>query len=68
MLEAPRISTDELKRLMDEGEDVVVVDLRKGSYLESDKRIEGDVRIHIDDLEQEYTRLPEGARVVTFCT
>lgn len=68
MIEAPRIASDELKRLMDAGEDVVVLDMRRASYLESDSRIKGDVRMTREELPEEYTRLPEGARVVTYCT
>ena len=68
MIEAPRITAEELERLIAGGEDVVVLDMRKASYLESDSKIKGALRMKNEDLAQEYARLPEGARVVTYCT
>ena len=65
---APRISPDELKRLMDEGDDVVVVDVRRGSWLRSDVKIEGAIRADPDEPDEVVDRLAPAAKVVTYCT
>lgn len=68
MADAPRVTVDELNRRLKAGEDVVVVDVRRGSYDESDRKIQGAVRIDPERYQEEYRRLPAGARVVTYCT
>jgi rhodanese-related sulfurtransferase len=68
MDETPRITVDQLNQRMEAGEDVVVVDVRRGSYEQSDVKIKGAVRIDPEAYEREYTKLPDGAKVVTYCT
>ncbi len=68
MPDAPRVTIDELNRRMEAGEPVTVLDVRRASYDESDVKVAGAVRIEPDALEQEYRRLPQGPRVVTYCT
>lgn len=67
MADTPRVTIDELNRRMGAGEPVTVLDVRR-AYDESDVKLAGAVRIEPDALEQEYRRLPQGARVVTYCT
>lgn len=66
--EVPRIEAEELSDRMRAGEDLVVLDLRKGSYRRSDVKIAGAVRIAPNELELRYEQLPPGATVVTYCT
>jgi rhodanese-related sulfurtransferase len=68
MAEAPRITPEELNRRRQSGEDIVVLDLRRASYAESDVKIAGAIRIEPDSLEAEYERIPAGSTVVTYCT
>jgi rhodanese-related sulfurtransferase len=64
-----RITPDELKRRVDAGEDVVVVDLRGSLDFEADPQtIPGALRIEagaIDELREQLASAPE---VVLYCT
>jgi len=65
----PRMSADELKRRLDRGETVVVVDSRSPSaWGRSDERIPGAIRIPPDAEEQHAGEIPRGRMVVTYCT
>lgn len=68
MVDARRITPKELKERMDAGDGVVVLDVRRASYRESDVKIKGAMRIEPDSLETEYSRIPPGSNVVTYCT
>ena len=68
MANAPRITTDKLNTRMQAGEGVVPVDVRRGSYDESDVKIKGAIRMDPDAYKEEYRRIPAGSRVVTYCT
>ena len=68
MQEAPRITPDELNERLASNEDIVVLDLRRGSYDESEVKIERAVRIDPNALEDEYEQLRRGSTVVTYCT
>jgi rhodanese-related sulfurtransferase len=68
MTDQTMVTPDELRRQLDAGEDVVVLDVRRGSYLRSDAKIEGSMRIDPNDLEEQYEQIPAGATVVTYCT
>jgi hypothetical protein len=68
-LRMDRITPDELKRRVDAGEDVVVVDLRGSLDFEADPQtIPGALRIEagaIDELREQLASAPE---VVLYCT
>lgn len=64
----PRVDTDELAARLDAREPLVVLDVRGRSYLTSDRRIPGALRIHPRDLEAELDRIPAGLPVVAYCT
>ena len=68
MDDAPRISVEELKRRLDEGDDVVILDVRKGSWYRSDVKIPGAVRIDLDELAQPDRKLAPETPTVTYCT
>lgn len=67
-MDAPRITPEELNERMQAGQEVVVLDVRRAAYAESDVKILGAVRIDPDRLEQEYGRLAPGSNVVAYCT
>lgn len=64
----PRVAPDELAARLEQGEPLVVLDVRGRSYQSSDRRIPGAVRIHPRELEAELDRLPTGMPVVAYCT
>ena len=66
--EAPRISPDELHDRMQRGDDVVAVDVRRGSYDRSDVKAKDALRIDPNALPADFERIPAGSDVVTYCT
>lgn len=68
-LRVARIGPEELKRKLDAGEDVVIVDLRHALDFETDPRsIPGALRFAAEDLEEEHAAIPRGREVVLYCT
>ena len=65
--DAPRITPDELRTRLDQG-DIVPVDVRLGSWDRSDVKAKDAIRIEASALSDELDRIPEGADVVTYCT
>ncbi len=65
---APRISVEEAQARVEAGDEVVFLDLRRGSYADSDVKIAGAIRIEPDELEQHLDQLPQGAPIVPYCT
>jgi len=64
-----RISPDELKRKIDAGENVVIVDLRHSMDFEANpETIPGAFRIDAKELEQKNDRLPHDREVILYCT
>ena len=68
MDDAPRVSPEELKRRIDEGEDVVILDLRRGSWHRSDVKIPGAVRMELEEVDGRLRDLSPEASIVTYCT
>jgi membrane protein DedA with SNARE-associated domain/rhodanese-related sulfurtransferase len=67
-LRIARISPDELKRLMDDGRDVVIVDLRGAMDHETDPRtIPGALRMTAEELEHRHHEIPRDQDVILFC-
>lgn len=69
--EATRITCQELKQLMDEGERLVVVDIRGGGY--DSEHIKGAINISYDpsgdpmEREMTLTALPADKLMVIYC-
>ena len=53
---------------MDEGENLVLLDVRRGSWYRSDVKIKGARRVELERLSEQYDELAPGADVVTYCT
>ena len=67
-LRMARISPDELKRLMDDGHDVMVVDLRGALDHEADPHtIPGALRMTAEELEHRHHEIPRDQDVILFC-
>ena len=67
--EVPMLSVTQLKRKLDLGEDVVVVDVRQpGGYLDYPYAIPGSVSILPAELPERYEELPRDKLIVTYCT
>ena len=68
MDDAPRITVEDLKRRMDEGEEIVPVDVRRSAWDRSDEKIAGAIRLDPSRFEDEFEQVPKGATVATYCT
>jgi rhodanese-related sulfurtransferase len=65
----PMISAGELKRRLDRGEHVVVLDVRQPSaYAEYPGAIPGSIRIPPAELPDRYGELPRGRLILSYCT
>jgi membrane protein DedA with SNARE-associated domain len=68
-LRVARITPEELKRRLDAGEDVVVVDLRGSLDFEIDpQRLPGALRLSAETLQNGPLEIPPGSEVVLYCT
>jgi rhodanese-related sulfurtransferase len=69
LAEAKRIAIDEVKKRMDKGESILLIDTRNPhDWGESDVKLPGARRIHYSELEQHLEELPRDRLMVTYCT
>jgi rhodanese-related sulfurtransferase len=69
MVNAPRITVEELKRRMNSGEDFTVIDVRNPTvWAETDTVIPEAIRVPLDNLEENLPRIPKSRAVVAYCT
>jgi rhodanese-related sulfurtransferase len=69
MADAPRITVEELKRRMDAGEDFTVIDVRNPqAWANSDVMLPEAIRLPMDKLEENLSRIPKNKPVVVYCT
>ena len=69
MPEAPRITTDELKRRMDAGEKFAIIDVRNPeAWAESNVTIPGAIRLPIGELDRHLPQIPKDRPIVAYCT
>jgi rhodanese-related sulfurtransferase len=67
--EVPMLSVRQLKRKLDLGEDVVVVDVRQpGGYVDYPYAIPGSIPIPPAELPERYEELPTDKLIATYCT
>ena len=65
-MEVPRVTKDELKAKLDAGEEVVIVDVRRGSdWKGSEFKIKGAVRV--EDLDAFAVNQAKDAEIVLYC-
>jgi membrane protein DedA with SNARE-associated domain len=64
-----RITPEELKKRLDQGEEVFLVDLCAAREFEIEPRtIPGALRLSLEELEENHHRIPRDREVVLFCT
>lgn len=69
MADAPRITADELKRRMEDGEDFTFIDVRNPeAWAESDTQIPEAIRVPMDKIDENLPRIPKDRPVVAYCT
>jgi hypothetical protein len=69
LAEPQRIRPEEVKRRMDNGEPVLLIDTRsEHAWNESNMKLPGALRIHYKDLEEHLDKLPRDRLIVTYCT
>ena len=69
MLRMARISAEELYRLIERGEDPVVVDVRTGGARAADpRRIPGALAIKLSELDERLGELPSDREIILYCT
>lgn len=68
-LRIARITPEELKRKLDAGEDVMIVDLRHSMDFEAESHvIPGAMRVSAEDLEGRHHEIPRDRDVILYCT
>jgi membrane protein DedA with SNARE-associated domain len=69
MLRMARISPEELRRLMDEGRDPIVLDVRtQGARLSDPRRIPGARLLAMDEIPEKVEGLPRDREIILYCT
>jgi membrane protein DedA with SNARE-associated domain len=69
LFDLARVSVAELKRLMDRGEDPVIVDVRnRAAHLHDPRRIPGARRMTIDEIDEKLGDLPRDREIILYCT
>ena len=69
MPEPSRITIDEVKMRLGNGESILFIDTRNPhDWRESEVKLPGARRIHFSELEQHLEELPRDRLIVTYCT
>lgn len=69
MVDAPRITAQQMKTRMDAGEEFTVIDVRNPqAWAESDTKIPGAIRVAMDELDQKLPSIPKNKPIVAYCT
>jgi rhodanese-related sulfurtransferase len=64
-----RITVDEVKRRLDRGEEIFIIDTRSpAAWNTSNIKIKGAVRIHYSDLESHLLEIPRDRMILAYCT
>lgn len=68
-MEPTRIGVAELKKKLDQGKPVFIIDTRSpAAWSDSEVKLPGAVRIHYSELESHIKELPRDRTIVTYCT
>ncbi len=69
MVDAPRITVDDLRKRMEAGEDFTLIDTRNPqAWAESDVMMPEAIRVPLDSLEESISRIPKDKPIVAYCT
>jgi rhodanese-related sulfurtransferase len=64
-----RITVDELRKRMEAGEEFTFVDARNPqAWQQSNEKLPGAIRVPVDALDQNISRIPKDKPIVTYCT
>jgi rhodanese-related sulfurtransferase len=64
-----RIAVDNLQKRMEAGEDFVFIDTRNPqAWAESGVKLPAAVRVSLDSLDDNLSKIPKGKPVVSYCT
>ena len=66
-LAVDRIAPEELRRMLEAGEEIVVVDVRSALESEVDS-VPGALRIPLEDLETRHGDIPRDRDIILFCS
>lgn len=68
-LQVSRVTPEALKEKLDQGRDVLILDLRHAAEVKSDPvALPGALRITVESIESGFQRIPLGREVVLYCT
>jgi rhodanese-related sulfurtransferase len=68
-VDALRITTDEVRKRLQAGEDFVFVDTRNPqAWAQSDVKVQRAIRVPLDDLDQHISEIPKDKSIVSYCT
>ena len=68
-MEPNRISKEDVKRRLDSGEHIVLLDTRSvDAWGKADAQIPGSIRVPPDAVEQHLDEIPREGLIVTYCT
>ena len=69
MVDAPRITVNELHKRMEAGEDFTLIDTRNPqAWAESDVMMPDAIRMPLDNIEENLSRIPRDKPIVAYCT
>jgi hydroxyacylglutathione hydrolase len=64
-----RITVDELRKRMEGGEDFTIIDARNPqAWQQSNDKLPGAIRVPVDTLDQNLSRIPKNKPIVIYCT
>jgi rhodanese-related sulfurtransferase len=66
-LRVDRISPEELRQMLEDGEDIVVVDVRNALESAADS-VPGALRIPLEDMEARQGDIPRDRDIILFCS
>jgi rhodanese-related sulfurtransferase len=68
-MEATRVTVDEIKERMKNGEPFTFIDARNSKdWNEADKKLPGAIRVPADEVANHFAEIPRDQVIVTYCT
>ena len=69
VMEATRVTVEELRERLNRGEQFAFVDTRNPqAWGESDQKLPGAIRVPADEVAQHLAEIPHDRTVITYCT
>lgn len=64
-----RITVDQVRKRMEAGEGFTIIDTRNPqAWASSDQKLPGAIRLPIDEMEQNLSKIPGNKPIVVYCT